>query len=173
MTDHTNDDPSTWPPQFIEAATEAHYLTEAHGEAALCTPEHMHLLETMEAHAPTPKLKAIASDLLRTSRYAQASREMERIAAEHGREALCEPEHAHLLAQLMLNAPREFLDTLSEKAREMDLLPTASHVDEDGNPVYTSLEIAEKFGLSVEQVESDIRALGLDATPARAARRLQ
>lgn len=173
MTDHTNDDPSTWAPQFIEAAAEAHFLTEAHGEAALCKPEHMHLLVAMEAHAPTPKLKAIASDLLRTSRYAQASQEMERIAAEHGREALCEPEHAHLLGQLMLNAPRELLDSMSQKAREMDLLPTASHVDEDGNPVYTSLEVAEKFGLSVEQVESDMEALGLSVVQGLAIHRLQ
>lgn len=172
MTDHTNDAPSNWPPQFIEAAALVHHLTRAHGNAVLNEPEHMHLLETLEAYAPTPVLKADATKMLRTSRFAQARREIERIAAEHGKDAACGPEYAHLFVEAMRNAPDELADYALQTAKEMDLLPKASHVDDDGNPVYSVQEVAEKLGVPVEQVERDIQALGLDATPARAARRL-
>lgn len=171
MKDHT--DASDWPIRFVEAAAQAHHLTQAHGEAALFEPENMHLLEVMEEHAPTPAFKVIATKLLRGSRFAQAKQEIERIAAEHGREVACGPEYAHLFVQAMLNAPDELAEYVQQTAREMDLLPKASHVDDDGSPIYTSQEVAEKFGIPVEQVERDIQALGLDTTPVQAVHRLQ
>lgn len=173
MTDHTNDDPSNWPPQFIEAAAQAHHLVQTHGNAVLHEPEHMHLLETLEAYAPTPVLKSDAAQILRASRFAQASREIERIAAEHGKDAACGPEYAHLFVEAMRNAPDELADYALQTAKEMDLLPAASHVDDDGNPVYSIQEVAEKLGIPAEQVERDIQALGLKTAPVQTVRRLQ
>ncbi|MDR3005239.1 MAG: hypothetical protein LBV14_13515 [Acidovorax sp.] len=166
-------DVNEWHPQFVAAGAQVSRLIEAHGEAILLKPEHAHLLEAMETYAPTPEIKAAAAEMLRRTRFAQARAEIERIAAEHGRRAACRPEYAHLFTQMMLNAPDELADYALQTAMEMDLLPKASHVDADGNPVYSIQEVAGKLGVSVEQVERDIQALGLDAAPAQSVHRLQ
>lgn len=40
-----------------------------------------------------------------------------------------------------------------------DSLPTATHVDEDGQPVYSTHQIARRFGVSTKKVKADIQRL--------------
>lgn len=81
---------------------------------------------------------------------------------KEGKNAIRKPEHAHLFAQLHKFAPESFKQEMAAKAREMDLLPKATHVGEDGQVVFTSQQIAEKHGISVEEVERFIAHADLD-----------
>jgi len=49
------------------------------------------------------------------------------------------------------------LEQFRAKAKELDLLPETKFVDDNGRPLYTSVQIATKLGMSVEDVEKDIR----------------
>lgn len=60
---------------------------------------------------------------------------------EEGKNAIRKPEHAHLFAQLHKFAPESFKQEMAAKAREMDLLPKATHVGEDGQVVFTSQQV--------------------------------
>lgn len=66
-------------------------------------------------------------------------------------------ESAHLFQELMEHAPAEVLEQFRAKAKEFGLLPETTMVDDNGRPVYTSVQIATKLGMSVEEVEKDIR----------------
>lgn len=66
------------------------------------------------------------------------------------------PEHFQRLVML---APPRFLDAGFEAAKEY--LPTATHCDDEGNPVFSVHEVAEHFGVTPEKVERDIERLGL------------
>jgi len=66
-------------------------------------------------------------------------------------------ESAHLFQELMEHAPPEVLEQFRAKAKELDLLPETKFVDDNGRPLYTSVQIATKLGMSVEDVEKDIR----------------
>ena len=83
--------------------------------------------------------------------------DMGRIRAEQGEEALHEPEHADLFIKLMRSAPPSYWEVA--EAILSDALPTATHVDENGQPVYSAQQIAEKFGASTKKVEADIQRL--------------
>jgi hypothetical protein len=95
-------------------------------------------------------------------RFWEAGRALRAIVEKEGKNAIRKPEHAHLFAQLHKFAPESFKQEMAAKAREMDLLPKATHVGEDGQVVFTSQQIAEKHGISVEEVERFIAHADLD-----------
>lgn len=86
-------------------------------------------------------------------RFWEAGRALRAIREREGKDAIHKPEHAHLFVQMIKFAPAQFKQEMSEMAKTMDLLPKATHVGEDGQAVYTSQQIAEKCGISVEEVE--------------------
>ncbi len=86
-------------------------------------------------------------------RFMAAGEELERIAQRDGKDAIHKPEHAHLYMTMMRYAPPDLRAEMSAKLREKDLLPEATHVDDRGNPVYTSAQIAAKVGVPVEEIE--------------------
>lgn len=83
--------------------------------------------------------------------------DMGRIRDEQGEEALHEAEHADLFIQLMRNAPPRYRG--EAETILSDALPTATHVDEDGQPVYSAQQIAQKFGMPTQKLEADIQRL--------------
>lgn len=107
-----------------------------------------------EAHAPD-----YPADALRPGpdgvdpRFWAAGHEIQRISAEQGEEAIHRPEHGHLFAELHRYAPPALKKTMSDKAREMGLIPETTHVDEHGRPVYSLEQIAATLGTTVEELE--------------------
>ena len=86
-------------------------------------------------------------------RFWAAGHEIERIRAEHGEEAIHRPEYGHLFAELRRYAPPALQKQMSDKARELGLLPEATHVDANGRPVYSLEQVAAKLGTSVQELE--------------------
>ncbi|MCT6720633.1 hypothetical protein [Acidovorax sp. K2F] len=95
-------------------------------------------------------------------RFWEAGRALRAVMEKEGKAAIHKPEHAHLFAQMHMFAPEAFKQEMAAKAKEMDLLPKATHVGEDGQVVFTSQQIADKHGISVEEVERLIDQAGLD-----------
>lgn len=93
-------------------------------------------------------------------RFWEAGRALRAIVEKEGKNAIRKPEHAHLFAQLHKFAPESFKQEMVA-SQEMDLLPKATHVGEDGQVVFTTA-IAEKHGISVEEVERFIAHADLD-----------
>ncbi len=94
-------------------------------------------------------------------RFWEAGRALRSVAEKEGKAAIHKPEHAHLFAQMHMFAPEAFKQEMVAKAMEMNLLPKATHVGEDGQVVFTSQQIADKHGISVEEIESLIAKAGL------------
>ena len=67
------------------------------------------------------------------------------------------PEHTELFMQAMLCAPQQFMDAAAEIAA--DFMPQATHVNEQGQPVYSVQEIAQHFGKTEEEVQDDMQRL--------------
>lgn len=86
-------------------------------------------------------------------RFWAAGREIERIRAEHGEEAMLRPEYGHLFSELHRFAPPDLKKTMSDKARELGLIPETTHVDEHGRPVYSLEQIADTLGTTVGELE--------------------
>lgn len=86
-------------------------------------------------------------------RFMAAGEELERIALRDGEDAIHKPEHAHLYMTMMRYAPPDLRKEMSAKLRETDLLPEATLMDDRGNPIYTSAQIAAKVGVPVEEIE--------------------
>jgi hypothetical protein len=76
------------------------------------------------------------------------------------------------LTLVMELAPDELKTLMADKAREMGLMPEAHGYLDDGSPVYRLESIAEKMGVSADEVQDSVQAfmadraaLGLDTTP--------
>ncbi|QIL81006.1 hypothetical protein G7047_14705 [Diaphorobacter sp. HDW4A] len=95
-------------------------------------------------------------------RFWSAGRELKRIAANEGPEAIHKPEYAHLYSQMLRYAPKDLQAEMRAKAEELDLMPKATHVNEHGEPVFSIQQIAEKHGVSVEEVEQLIAQSDID-----------
>ena len=67
--------------------------------------------------------------------------------------------------QMLEHAPETLLAAMNAKARELDLLPSASGYMPDGSPVFTAEAVAEKLGVPVSEVMAQIeqfRSDGID-----------
>ena len=67
------------------------------------------------------------------------------------------PEHTELFMQAMRCAPKQYMDAAMQAAEEF--LPQATHVNEQGQPMYSVEQIAQHFGKTVEQVQNDVQRL--------------
>ena len=67
------------------------------------------------------------------------------------------PEHAALFMEAMRCAPKQYKDAAMQVTEEF--LPQATHVDEQGQPVYSVQEIAQHFGKTEEEVQDDMQRL--------------
>lgn len=67
------------------------------------------------------------------------------------------PECTALLMEAMHCAPPRFMDAAAEIAA--DFIPQATHVNEQGQPVYSVQEIAQHFGKTEEEVQDDMQRL--------------
>ncbi|MGJ7607143.1 hypothetical protein ACSFA7_22600 [Variovorax sp. LT1R20] len=87
--------------------------------------------------------------------FYQGLKEIGEAIALHGEDAVHgSPEYADLFADLMLCAPPRFK---AEADRILGpLIPKATHVNDNGEPVYAVQQIAEKLGVPIERVEADI-----------------
>ena len=81
--------------------------------------------------------------------------EIGRIRDEQGEDAAAGPEHAELFMKMMRAAPPRYWD--EAEAMAADVLPTATHVDGHGQPVYSAQQIADALGVSVEAIEAGIQ----------------
>nr|WP_279087935.1 hypothetical protein [Comamonas thiooxydans] len=86
-------------------------------------------------------------------RFWEAGHALSEIRKREGNAAIHKPEHAHLYAQMHKFAPESFKKEMTAMAEEMGLMPKATHVGADGQAIYTSQQIADKHGVSVEEVE--------------------
>ena len=67
------------------------------------------------------------------------------------------PEHTELFMEAMRCAPKQYMDAAMEVVGEF--LPQATHVNEQGQPMFSVEQIAQHFGKSVEQVQEDVQRL--------------
>jgi hypothetical protein len=95
-------------------------------------------------------------------RFWEAGYELQRIAAEEGKDAIHKPQHAHLYAKLFKYAPEPLKSEMRAMAEQMNLVPKATHVTEDGRPVFSAEQLAETHGVSVEEVKLFIDDAGID-----------
>ena len=92
-------------------------------------------------------------------RFWAAGAELKRIADAEGPDAIHKTEHAHLFASMMKHAPARLKTDMEAWARELGLMPKVTHVTHAGAPIFSAAQIAEKHGVSVEEVESLIAML--------------
>ena len=68
------------------------------------------------------------------------------------------PEGRVLFGELIVHAPPEYKRIIDEVAKEMDLMPDRPRgYDDDGNPLYSLEQIAERLGVAPEDIEASIR----------------
>lgn len=106
----------------------------------------------------SPALLAWAKDHIERRDYPEffaILAEIGRIRDEQGEDAAAAPEHAELFMKMMRAAPPRYLG--EAKTILVDVLPTATHVTEDGQPVYSAQQIADALGVSVEVIEAGIQ----------------
>lgn len=95
-------------------------------------------------------------------RFWAAGNELQRIALEEGEDAIHKPEHAHLYAKMLRYAPKDLREAMEAKANELGLIPKATHVGEDGQPIFSKEQLAEAHGVSIEEVERFIAQADID-----------
>lgn len=83
--------------------------------------------------------------------------EIGRIRREQGEEAAAAPEHAELFMKMMHAAPPRYWGVAEAVAE--DFLPTATHFTDDGQPVYSAQQVADKLGVPVDEVEAGIQRM--------------
>ena len=99
-------------------------------------------------------------------KFIAAGEAMERMREELGEEAAHQhPEYQRLFSQVLKYAPRELLAAMNAKAREMGLMPETKFVDDAGRPIFTAEQIAETFGVPLEEVQQFVQAHGEDFSP--------
>lgn len=83
--------------------------------------------------------------------------EIGRIRDEQGEDAAAAPEHGELFMKMMRAAPPRYLGEAETILAEA--LPAATHVTEDGQPVYSAQQVADKLGVPIGEVEARIQRL--------------
>jgi len=114
----------------------------------------------------TDQVPPLQINLARNPKFVRAMERIEQLHEQHGPAAAEElPECKDLWVQVFDSAPPEFMQILRDTAKEFDLLPDTKYVNDAGEPMYSADQIAEKFGMPVEQVEKDIREKFGDSLP--------
>lgn len=106
----------------------------------------------------TDQVPPLQINLARNPKFVSAMKRIEQLHEQHGPAAAEElPECKDLWLQVFDSAPPEFMQILSDTAKEFDLLPETKFVNDAGEPVFSAQQVADKLGIPVEQVEKDIR----------------
>lgn len=64
-----------------------------------------------------------------------------------------------LMEEMLICAPPDIKKLFHDKASELGLYPKARYCDENGAPVFTEYDVAEHFGIPVEEVRADADAM--------------
>lgn len=114
--------------------------------------ERLHSITTL-APAERDALISQAQEAERHKNYTEASYLMKFIAAQHGKDSVAQPEHTALVLKMVLNAPPAM-------AAEFDaiLLPPVTHVDAQGQPVFSLEQLANQLGITVQELEEHLES---------------
>ena len=129
-------------------------MLEAHGmDDWLTLEECVERLQSISG-LPAAELETLISQAQQAERhksYTEASYLMKFIAATQGKEVLALPEHTALILKMVLNAPPAM-------AVEFDaiLLPPVTHVNAQGQPVFSLEQIAKQLGTTVQELEEHL-----------------
>lgn len=116
-------------------------------------PEHLHAFDQASPAAEVQELVRWAqsyNERRQHARFFELLKQLNSMDADT-------PEHTELFMQAMRCAPERYMDAAMQVTEE--LLPQATHVDEQGQRVYSVEQIAQHFGQSVEQVQDDVQRL--------------
>lgn len=133
---------------------------DAHGLDDWVTLEEcVERLQSITSLAPAERDALIcqAQEAERHKNYTESSYLMKFIVAQQGKDALALPEHTALLDKLVLNAPPELIDAIGHDADAMGLLPPTTHVEANGQPVYSLEQMAEHLGTTVQEIEETLQ----------------
>ena len=109
--------------------------------------ERLQSITTLDS-AERDALISQAQEAERHKNYTEASYLMKFIATQQGADVLAQPEHIALVMKMVLNAPPVM-------AAEFDaiLLPPVTHVNAQGQPVFSLEQIASQLGATVQELE--------------------
>ena len=116
-------------------------------------PEHLHAFDQASPAAEVQELVRWAQNY---AEHRQHARFFELLKELKGMDADT-PEHTELFMQAMRCAPKQYMDAAMQATEEF--LPQATHVNEQGQPMYSVEQIAQHFGKPVEQVQDDVQRL--------------
>ncbi len=132
---------------------------EAHGlDDWLTLEECVECLQSITSlsHAERDALISQAQEAERHKNYTEASYLMKFIAAQQGKEMLALPEYTALWDKMVLNAPPELIEAFAQEAQAMGLMPPVTHVDAQGQPVFSLEQIAKQLGTTVQELEEHL-----------------
>lgn len=66
------------------------------------------------------------------------------------------PDSFDLYTQAFRCAPEALKQAMEQKALELGLMPKAMRVDSEGNAVFSDIQMAEHFGIPVEEIRAQI-----------------
>lgn len=122
------------------------------GEIGRDTPTHVAQRAAMPAEVVAGRVDP---------RFWEAGNELQRIAERDGKDAMHRPEHAHLLVEMMRYAPEPLKSEMRAKIDELGLIPKATHVDDNGQAVYSAEQLAETHGVTVDEIHATIERAGI------------
>ena len=88
--------------------------------------------------------------------FIQAMQEYERISSRYGIDSEQEREQ---LRNVLSLAPQSLKDEMHQKAKEMGLIPPPSGYTDDGQPIYSNVDLAKHFGVSVDELNERLDQL--------------
>lgn len=94
---------------------------------------------------------------LRHSRFMAAGQALQEFRAKHGPGYRQSPESIPLFDEFLKYAPPEVYQKFSDKAKELNLMPETKFVNDQGEPVFSAEQVAEKLGMPVADVETEMR----------------
>jgi hypothetical protein len=85
-------------------------------------------------------------------RFVEAGEALSRIRLREGEAGRRSPERSALIVQLWAHAPEWFVEEMAREAQSMGLLPKTTHVDADGNAVFSMEQLAEVHGVPLDEL---------------------
>lgn len=82
-------------------------------------------------------------------KFVEAMEAIKRLPEDH-------PASFNLFIQAFRHAPEELKRDFHQKALELGLIPESTHVDREGGPVFSDIQIAKHFGVPVEEIRQQI-----------------
>lgn len=171
MTEKVTGEPEQLNPEYRALLAEMMTVLREQGEAAIenechtfkfarmltLAPESYYTLLEESKPGAAKEWRAWAANQIERHDYAEFFALLKRVGdirRAEGDEALDGPEHAGLFVRLMRTAPPRYRAEADALVEQSGLVPPATHVNEDGEPVFSVQQIAEKLGVAVEEVDA-------------------